>query len=64
MVEPGDALPKLNAIYLKALRDLLHRRYDADLLSQHYPTVQACAERIVREHINAPSPVKAEASTT
>ena len=51
LAEPGDVLPKLNAIYLTALRDLLQRRTDADLLAQHYSAVQACAERIVREHI-------------
>jgi len=49
LVEPGDALPRLNAVYLRALHDLLQRRFDAGLLAQHFSTVQVCAERIVRE---------------
>jgi hypothetical protein len=51
LADPGDALPQFNAVYLRALHDLLQRRFDAELLTQHFSTVQACAERIVREHI-------------
>ncbi len=51
LVDPGDLLPALNAVYLRSLHDLLERRFDAELLQQHFPTVQACAERIVRERI-------------
>ena len=28
LAEPGDALPQLNAVYLRALHDLLQRRFD------------------------------------
>ncbi len=51
LTKPGDALPALNAVYLRSLHDVLERRFDVELLEQHFPTVQTCAERIVRERV-------------
>lgn len=44
---PGSAIARTNSAYLQSLDRHLHRHPDLELLAEHYPAVQACAEGLL-----------------
>jgi hypothetical protein len=51
--DPGSSVGANNHAYLLALQQHLQRHPDAELLSEHYGAVQACAEALIKVRIEA-----------